>query len=82
MERYERCSECHGLGEVVTGESHLAGACAAAWGTCPACHGTKIEAVGIYACATCLDTGIDLEAPVNLDTPPICPTCHGDAKAA
>ena len=61
------CERCHGHGEVPTGHVNLYGT--ACYMPCADCNGRGF----VRICDRCLDTGIDLEAPVNLANPPQCP---------
>lgn len=78
---YESCDYCRGTGERPGGASYLAGAQACAWGVCIFCNGEGMVPVD-YGCPACCDTGIDLEAPVNLASPPPCPCCQPATRAA
>ena len=81
MTTYEICPTCRGRKEVPGGVAHLAGAQACAWAQCRECDGSGVVPVTVD-CGRCLDSGIDLEAPVNLASPPPCPVCHTQKEAA
>ena len=67
---------CHGHGEVPTGYITLYGALS--YQPCDDCNGRGY----VRNCDRCCDTGIDLEAPVNLANPPQCPCCQTEQEAA
>lgn len=72
------CPTCHGSGSVPTGGVAFGSAVSMSWGDCKTCGGTGTH----VECDRCLGTGIDLEAPVNLASPPPCPCCHAQPVAA
>ena len=66
------CPSCRGRGETPTGLYAGFSRVSMAWEVCRTCDGTGVH----HECERCLDTGIDLEAPVNVAQPPACPCCH------
>ena len=70
------CEHCDGRGEVPTGYVNLYGT--ACYMICADCDGRGFT----RNCERCCDTGIDLEAPVNLASPPPCPCCRPATQTA
>ena len=81
MTTYDVCERCAGRGEVPGGVAHLAGAQACAWAECSTCNGSGVVPVTVD-CEHCWGSGIDLEAPVDLASPPPCPDCQPVTQAA
>ena len=75
---YDTCPTCAGTGTTPSGHVNIWGP---VHGACRACKGEGMVAVTI-TCERCLNTGIDLEAPVNVANPPQCPCCQPQPVAA